>query len=288
MNTYPARKRFGQHFLESAQIIEQIIQAVSPRAGETIVEIGPGRGAITVPLSHTASSLHAIEFDRDLVQLLKRQFAADGNVTIHEADALTFDFASLGTKLRIVGNLPYNISTPLLFHLLRFRNDIVDMHVMLQKEVVERMAALPGSKKYGRLTIMLGCHVDVVPLFDVPADAFSPQPKVTSSVVRILPAANKSFEIRDQGMLESLVKLAFSRRRKTLRNALQGMVDEVDIRAQGLDAGLRPEQLGISDWVALANAISDRATTANRAGADVEYCQPRETAAKDDAQERKQ
>jgi 16S rRNA (adenine1518-N6/adenine1519-N6)-dimethyltransferase len=265
MKLPPARKRFGQHFLVAEQIIEQIVQAIAPQAGETIVEIGPGRGAITTPLAKLASTLHAIEFDRDLVTLLQRQFAASNNVTIHAADALQFDFASLGTGLRIVGNLPYNISTPLLFHLLRYSDSICDMHVMLQKEVVDRIAAQPGNKNFGRLTIMLGCQLEAVPLFDVPADAFSPPPKIVSSVLRLRPHTLPRFEIRDPAQLESLVKLAFSRRRKTLRNALKGMASEGLIAAQGLDSSLRPEQLAIRDWVALANAISGRIAPADRA-----------------------
>jgi 16S rRNA (adenine1518-N6/adenine1519-N6)-dimethyltransferase len=265
MKAYRTRKRFGQHFLISEQIIQQIVQAVSPQPGETIVEIGPGRGAITKPLAQLSSTLHALEFDRDLVPILKRQFPLDGKVTIHEADALNFDYASLGNALRVVGNLPYNISTPLLFHLLRFRKVIVDMHFMLQKEVVDRMAAEPGNRNFGRLTVMLGCQLEVVPLFDVPPAAFSPPPRVTSSVVRMRPIPEPGYDIRDPAVLESLVKLAFSRRRKTLRNALHGMANDDDISAQRLDATLRPEQLAISDWVGLANLISERTSSADRA-----------------------
>jgi 16S rRNA (adenine1518-N6/adenine1519-N6)-dimethyltransferase len=256
MTGHQARKRFGQHFLTSDEIIQQIVHAVSPQQGDTIVEIGPGQGAITTPLAQLATTLHAIEFDRDLVPRLIRRYADNNNVRIHEADALTFDFASLGDRLRIVGNLPYNISTPLLFHLLRFRDSIEDMHFMLQKEVVDRMAAQPGNKSYGRLTIMLGCALEVVPLFDVPREAFSPAPKIVSSVVRMRPIPQPDFRIHDTAAFESLVKLAFSRRRKTLRNALQGMATVADIEAVGLDPTIRPEQVSIANWVALANKIS--------------------------------
>ena len=174
--SHQARKRFGQHFLTSSDVIEQIVSAVAPQQGETIVEIGAGRAAITRPLADSGATLHAIEFDRDLVARLNRQFRDRTNVIIHEADALQFDFATLDDELRIVGNLPYNISTPLLFHLLTFRNIVTDMHFMLQKEVVDRMSAAPGNKDYGRLTIMLGCQLAVVLLFEVTPDAFTPPP----------------------------------------------------------------------------------------------------------------
>ncbi len=263
MIVHQPRKRFGQHFLTSDEVIRQIVDAISPQRGETIIEIGPGQGAITTPLAKLCTTLHAIEFDRDLVPVLIRRFASNNNVTIHEADALEFDFKGLGDNLRIVGNLPYNISTPLLFRLLQFKDAITDMHFMLQKEVVDRMAAQPGGRTYGRLTIMLGCQLDVVPLFEVPPGAFSPPPKVTSSVVRLRPIPKPAFDIHDPTVLEALLKLAFSRRRKTLRNALQGMASAADIGALGLDTSVRPERVAIADWVALANSISDRASRVN-------------------------
>jgi 16S rRNA (adenine1518-N6/adenine1519-N6)-dimethyltransferase len=181
------RKRFGQHFLTAPETIEMIVAAIDPRPGETIVEIGPGQAAITEPLAALASELHAIEFDRDLARVLRTRFATQDNVTIHEADVLAFDFATIGTDLRVVGNLPYNISTPLLFHLLGYRTLITDMHFMLQKEVVDRICARPGSKDFGRLTIMLGCRLEAFSLFDVPPGAFTPPPRVMSSVVRMRP-----------------------------------------------------------------------------------------------------
>lgn len=255
MNHQP-RKRFGQHFLTSPETIEQIVSAIAPRQGETIVEIGPGQAAITSPLAALASKLHAIEFDRDLAAALKTKYADNDHVTIHEADALKFDFSSLGTNLRIVGNLPYNISTPLLFHLLKYKSCIADAHFMLQKEVVNRMCASPGSKSYGRLTVMLGCQMEVVPLFDVPPTAFSPPPKVMSSVVRMRPIPAPGIDVHDTDLLATIVRSAFSRRRKTLRNALRGVVEVADIEAVDIDPGVRPEQVPITDWVALANHIA--------------------------------
>jgi len=256
MKHYP-RKRFAQHFLTSAEIIEQIVSAIAPREGEVIVEIGPGQAAITTPLADLATELHAIEFDRDLAAALTAQYANRAQVTIHEADALKFDYSTLGEKLRIVGNLPYNISTPLLFHLLEYKNCIVDAHFMLQKEVVERMGAAPGSKNFGRLTIMLGCQMEVVPLFDVPPGAFSPPPRVMSSVVRMRPLPPPGYVIDDTELLATIVRAAFSRRRKTLRNALLGVVDVSHIEAADLDPGYRPEQIPIAGWVQLAQIVAE-------------------------------
>ncbi len=256
--SHQARKRFGQHFLTSSDTIEQIVAAISPQEGESIVEIGPGQAAITTPLAVSATTLHAIEFDRDLIAKLKRQFQDRENVFIHEADALQFDFSTLGDSIRVVGNLPYNISTPLLFHLLAFRDIVTDMHFMLQKEVVDRMSATPGNKNYGRLTIMLGCQLEVVPLFDVPPDAFTPPPKVMSSVVRMRPLPSNRFDIQDSQILEQVVKQAFSRRRKTLRNALQGHADEADMESAGLDPRKRPEQIPVDGWINLANLLASR------------------------------
>ena len=254
--SHQARKRFGQHFLTSSDTIEQIVSAIAPQDGETLVEIGPGQAAITAPLAVSATILHAIEFDRNLVAKLKRQFQDRQNVVIHEADALRFDFSSLGNELRVVGNLPYNISTPLLFHLLAFKKNVTDMHFMLQKEVVDRISALPGNKVYGRLTVMLGCQLEVVPIFDVPPDAFTPPPKVMSSVVRMRPLPDGHFDVQDPNKLEQIVRQAFSMRRKTLRNALQGLADAADIEAAGLVPGNRPEQIPVDGWVSLANHLA--------------------------------
>jgi 16S rRNA (adenine1518-N6/adenine1519-N6)-dimethyltransferase len=250
-----ARKRFGQHFLTSSEVIGDIVAAIAPCPGDTIVEIGPGRAAITEPLLQYDIALHAIEFDRDLVAELRTRYAGNERITIHEADALKFDFSSLGDGLRIVGNLPYNISTPLLFHLIACRDNIRDLHFMLQKEVVDRMAADPGGKDYGRLTIMLGSALEVVPLFDVPPGAFSPPPAVTSSVVRMRPLPADHWDIEDIGQLSRIVAAAFSKRRKTLRNALKGLVDENTMRSADVDPSARPEQVSVEAWIRLARHL---------------------------------
>jgi len=258
MSQHRPRKRFGQHFLTDPGVIQAIISAIAPTADDVIVEIGPGPGAITRPLAKKAGHLHVVELDRDLVAALRYEFADTDNVTVHEADALQFDFTALGDRLRIVGNLPYNISTPLLFHLLQQRASIVDMHFMLQKEVVQRMAAAPGSKSYGRLGIMLGCYLDIESLFDVDRLAFEPPPAVTSAIVRLVPQA-QPLPIADEALLSRLVAAAFSKRRKTLRNALKGEVEEDDLLAVGVDPSVRPEQVSIPVWIALGNRIATRA-----------------------------
>jgi 16S rRNA (adenine1518-N6/adenine1519-N6)-dimethyltransferase len=258
MARHRARKRFGQHFLTDPGVIDAIVRAISPAADDSIVEIGPGHGAITEPLARSAAHLHLVELDRDLAARLQRQYRDRENVSVHEADALRFDFATLGHRLRIVGNLPYNISTPLLFHLLRFRERIVDMHFMLQKEVVERMAAQPGSKAYGRLGIMLGCHLHVESLFDVPPEAFDPPPDVNSAVVRLDPLPPGTFAIENEFGLSSLVATAFMQRRKTLRNALKSEANTDDLEAVGIDPGLRPEQVSIEQYVALSNYLHNK------------------------------
>jgi len=255
--SHVARKRFGQHFLTATDVISDIAGAVSAVSDDTLVEIGPGRGAITVPLAETGARLHAIEFDRDLVAPLRERFADYENVTIHEADALKFDYAALGEDLRIVSNLPYNISTPVLFRLIEYKDQIRDMHLMLQKEVVNRMAAEPGNKSYGRLTIMLGCHLQVQPLFDVDPAAFSPPPKVMSTVVALRPFPECPFDISDHGIFSALVTKAFNQRRKTVQNALKGMADKGQLIAAGIDPSSRPEQIPIDRWAALANLLAD-------------------------------
>jgi len=258
MAKHRARKRFGQHFLADPGVVDAIIRAVHPTKEDVIVEIGPGQGAITDALARNAGHLHAIELDRDLVAQLRRQYDGNPNVTVHEADALQFDFSSLGDRIRVVGNLPYNISTPLLFHLLKFRSQILDMHFMLQKEVVARMAAGPGSKAYGRLGIMLGCHLNIESLFDVPPEAFDPPPEVTSAVVRLDPLPPGTFDIHDEARLSTLVTTAFMQRRKTLRNSLKKLVDRPDFEALGIDAGQRPEQVSISDYIRLSNYLRQK------------------------------
>jgi 16S rRNA (adenine1518-N6/adenine1519-N6)-dimethyltransferase len=255
VNAHRPRKRFGQHFLVDPGVIGAIVDAIRPTSQDLIVEIGPGLSAMTRTLARSAGRLHAIELDRDLAARLESEFAGSPSVTIHEADALKFDYLKLGSNLRIVGNLPYNISTPLLFHLLQYRDAIIDMHFMLQKEVVDRMAAEPGSKAYGRLGIMLGCHYDIESLFDVERDAFDPPPEVRSAVVRMRPLPSGTYDIKDEDALSRLVAQAFSQRRKTIRNALRGMVDEETLDYVGIDPGLRPEAIPIADYVQLANTL---------------------------------
>ena len=252
MARHHARKRFGQHFLTDSAIIADIIAAIDPRPGETLVEIGPGPGALTVPLSTIVTELHAIELDRDLLAGLRHQFADSDSVILHEADALKFDFSTIGDRLRIVGNLPYNISTPLLFHLLEQRDVIADMHFMLQKEVVNRICAVPGSKTFGRLTVMLGAYLESIALFDVPPTAFTPPPKVMSAVIRMRPRPGANVERPDR--LAKIVAAAFSKRRKTLRNALANTVNEEQLVACGIDPSARAETIAVSDWIALANS----------------------------------
>ena len=259
MKSHRPRKRFGQHFLTDPGVIDAILQAINPRPGDTIVEIGPGQGAITASLAGKADRLHCIELDRDLAAALRRRFSASKNVTIHDADALRFDFCELGDSLRIVGNLPYNISTPLLFHMIDCCDCIADMHFMLQKEVVDRMTAGPGTKDYGRLGIMLGCHLAVEALFEVGPQCFDPPPAVVSAVVRLTPLGGARPAIDDEKLLGRLVATAFSQRRKTVRNAMKTLLGEDELRALGIDPGLRPESLAIADYVGLANYLSRRA-----------------------------
>jgi 16S rRNA (adenine1518-N6/adenine1519-N6)-dimethyltransferase len=254
--SHTARKRFGQHFLNATDVIGNIVNAVAASKDDTLVEIGPGLGALTVPLAKTGAELHAIEFDRDLAAPLREKFAAFENVTIHECDALKFDFAALGNDLRIVSNLPYNISTPMLFRLIDYKHHIRDLLLMLQREVVNRMAAPPGSKRYGRLSIMLGCHMQVQPLFEVPPQAFSPAPKVESAVVALRPLPDEAFQILDPDGFSRLVAKAFSQRRKTVRNALQGSADVEQLIKAGIDPASRPERIAIRNWVALANSLA--------------------------------
>jgi 16S rRNA (adenine1518-N6/adenine1519-N6)-dimethyltransferase len=241
-----ARKRFGQHFLHDPGIIRRIVDSVAPVPGERLVEVGPGRGALTWGLLARAGHLDVIEIDRDLARLLMTDPRGLGHLTVHVENVLHTDFLSLrgaGAPLRIVGNLPYNISTPLLFRLLEQHAAIGDMHFMLQKEVVDRMAAQPGGKEYGRLTVMLAAYAEVEALFDVGPGAFQPRPKVWSAIVRLRPSQGPRFEIGAEGVLRTLVTAAFSHRRKTLRNGLKTLLTGADIEACGIDPGRRPETL---------------------------------------------
>lgn len=255
-----ARKRFGQHFLHDRGAIGRILDAVAPRVGERLVEIGPGRGALTAGLLERAGALDALEIDRDLAQTLRERFGDRSGLRLHEADALEFDFRALaalrGGPLRLVGNLPYNISTPLLFHLLTQRSALIDLHVMLQKEVVDRIVSRPGGSEYGRLTVMLAPWFDVTRLFDIGPGAFAPPPEVWSSVVRL--------EVREQPAFEPgprfapLVAAAFAQRRKQLRNSLRALLTPAQIEACGIDPAQRPEQLEPAQFAALARAAGER------------------------------
>ncbi|MEP6548701.1 MAG: 16S rRNA (adenine(1518)-N(6)/adenine(1519)-N(6))-dimethyltransferase RsmA [Gammaproteobacteria bacterium] len=251
----PVRKRFGQHFLHDPQVIRRIIDSVAPVAGERIVEVGPGRGALTWGLLERAKRLDVIEIDRDLARLLEADPRAKNGLQVHVENVLDTDFMRLrgaGEPLRVVGNLPYNISTPLLFRLLNQRAAISDMYFMLQKEVVDRMAAQPGTKDYGRLTVMLAAVAEVQGLFDVGPGAFQPRPKVWSAIVRLRPTQSPRFEIGRDGVLRTLVTAAFSHRRKTLRNSLKGLLAAQDIESCGIDPQLRPETLAPAQFGLLA------------------------------------
>ncbi len=260
MAIHRVRKRFGQHFLHDDQVIQRLLIAIDPKPGQHLIEIGPGRGVLTVPLLTAVGELDAVELDRDLVTDLQTRLAGSG-LHLHAADALAFNFAALRTDnrpLRIVGNLPYNISTPLLFPLLAQADDIADMHFMLQKEVVQRMAAAPGGGDYGRLSVMVQTACRVECLFTVAAQAFHPPPKVDSAVVRLVPYIRPPVAIHDQAQFTQLVAQAFSQRRKTLRNSLRGGLDASAIQAAGIDPSARPEILSPEDFAALSNYVSKR------------------------------
>ena len=249
------RKRFGQHFLHDPAVIRRIIDAVAPTSGERVVELGPGRGALTFGLLERAQRLDAIEIDRDLARLLEADPRAQGRLRLHVENMLDTVFALLrgqGEKLRIVGNLPYNVSTPVLFHLLSQRGAIEDMHFMLQKEVVDRMSASPGGKQYGRLTVMLAAYAEVEALFEVGPGAFRPPPRVRSAIVRLRPSTEPRFAIGSDAALRTIATAAFSHRRKTLRNGLKGLLPVEDIDACGIDAQLRPEALAPEQFGRLA------------------------------------
>lgn len=252
-----ARKRFGQNFLHDAGVIHRILRAIHAREGERVLEIGPGQGALTEGLLSSGAQLDVIELDRDLIPILNAKFAAEPRFQLHQGDALKFDFSSLNPErhsLRVVGNLPYNISTPLIFHLLNNAALIRDMHFMLQKEVVDRMAAGPGSKVFGRLSVMLQAYCEVTSLFVVPPGAFRPPPKVDSAVVRLVPRDPATINIRDHKRFAEVVKAAFGQRRKTLRNALNNVVSAEQFAAAGVRPDARAEQLDVAEFIALANA----------------------------------
>jgi len=247
------RKRFGQHFLVDEGVIHAIVNAINPKPDELLVEIGPGLGALTKPLLERVPHLHVVELDRDIIARLKNNYPAE-RLSIHEGDALKFDFGGFGKTIRICGNLPYNISSPLLFHLMNYADSIADMTFMLQKEVVDRMVAEPSTPAYGRLSVMLQRRLHMEWLLDVPPDAFDPPPKVNSAVVRLIPKAPGSYPALDENRFAEVVAAAFSQRRKTLRNTLGKLIGEDAFTAAGINPGLRAENLSVSDFEKLAMA----------------------------------
>lgn len=256
------RKRFGQNFLRDHRIISDILAHAHPQPGERWLEIGPGLGALTKPLLECGVQLDVVELDRDLVVRLQKQFAHYSNLTIHSADALAFDFTALvqpGQKLRVIGNLPYNISTPLMFHLLETTDCVEDMIFMLQKEVVERICAEAGSKKYGRLSVMMQYFCETEWLFDVPPECFDPPPQVTSAIVRLVPHANPPVSIADFAAFSQLVTQAFSQRRKTLRNSLKNLLAAEQIAGLGIDDNLRAESITLEEFAVLSNFATSQA-----------------------------
>lgn len=258
---HQARKRFGQNFLHDQNIIDRIVSAINPRAEDNLVEIGPGLGALTYPVLKTAGQLDVIELDRDIIPHLKAGAENLGELRIHSHDALKFDYSSLvkeGKSLKVFGNLPYNISTPLIFHLLSSSELISDMHFMLQKEVVDRMAAQPDSKQYGRLTIMTQYFCQAIKLFEVPASAFRPAPKVVSAIVRLRPHHVKPYIAEDEKLLNEVVTTAFNYRRKTLRNALKAYLQEDDFSHLAIDSTIRPEQLSIKSFIEISNYLASK------------------------------
>lgn len=257
-----AKKRFGQNFLIDEMVIERIVNSIKPQADDNIIEIGPGLGAITRLLLKHTDSLNVIELDRDVIPKLLFNCRNEGTPIVHEIDVLNFDFTKFRfstasqKKLRVVGNLPYNISTPVLFLLLKHRDDIQDMHFMLQKEVVERIAAQPGNRIYGRLSVMIQTYFKVTPLFLVPSTAFTPPPKVESAILRLIPDNTFSDRVKDHKAYEDLIRQSFSQRRKTLRNNLKKFCDTDQIISAGIDPGKRPEELSLDDFLKLHTHIS--------------------------------
>lgn len=252
------RKRFGQNFLVDRSVIARIVEAIDPQPTDNLVEIGPGLGALTAPLLERVSRLQVIELDRDLAARLRTNYPPE-RLIVYEGDALRFEFSALAAPMRILGNLPYNISTPLLFHMVTCAERSTDLHFMLQREVVERMVAAPSTPEYGRLSVMLQYRFRMQNLLSVPPSAFRPAPKVASAVVRLVPLLRPDVAARDESLFAKTVTRAFSHRRKTLRNALLGLVTEADLEAAGVDPGLRAENLSVAAFVALSNRVSEGA-----------------------------
>lgn len=262
MSTHRARKRFGQHFLHDANIIARLVRTIAPRPGQRLIEIGPGEGVLSAPVLEAAGGLIAIELDRDLAAALPQRLNHPDGLTVIQADVLGVDIGQLagGEPVRIIGNLPYNISTPVLFHLFAQVAEIVDMHFMLQKEVVDRLVAPPGGKQYGRLSVMAGFYCEMTRLFDVPPGAFRPPPKVESSVIRLLPKAISNQDRALLPRLENVTRQAFGQRRKTLRNSLKGLLDEHQLRQAGIDPTARAETLSLDEFKTLAGMLGKRET----------------------------
>lgn len=250
-----AKKRFGQNFLTDQGIITSLINEIAPQPDDLMVEIGPGLGAMTKPLLQKLKHLHVVEVDRDIISWMEKEYANFG-IEIHNADALKFDFASLGPRTRVVGNLPYNISTPILFHLLDNVSHITDMHFMLQKEVVERMVAAPSTPAYGRLSVMLQYRLTMDYLLTVPPESFDPAPKVESAFVRCVPHSSLPYIATDEVLFAQIVTAAFGQRRKTLRNTLKGFLDDDGFNTLAIDSQLRAENLHVADFVRIANYLA--------------------------------
>ena len=246
------RKRFSQNFLIDESVIETIVRAVSPQPEDLMVEVGPGLGALTRPLAAIVRPLHVVEIDRDIVTKLRASFSGE-RLVIHEGDALDYDFGALGPGLRIVGNLPYHISTPLLFRFEAVAQQLRDIHIMLQSEVVERIVAAPASSEYGRLSVMLQYRFDMEKVLDVPASAFEPAPKVESAVIRMIPRGAERTRARDERVFAETVTAAFSQRRKTLRNTLGHLIARADFEALGIDPQARAQTLAVTDFIKIAD-----------------------------------
>ena len=258
--TRPLRKRFGQHLLNNQNTIANIVSVIRPQAKDTLVEIGPGRGAITLPILKLVGSLHAIEIDHDIAKEVTQACNNAGELIIHHGDVLSFDFnqlASTTKPIRLFGNLPYNISTPLLFHLLTFAHLIIDMHFMLQKEVVDRITAKVGDKNYSRLSVMMQTHYKVTSLFDISPDQFTPAPKVTSSFMRLRPSNEFAKQIKNEMIFSKVVETAFQQRRKTIKNSLAKLADEENLINANIQPSQRPQEISIQQYIKLSNLLTD-------------------------------
>lgn len=258
---HQAKKRFGQNFLHNEAIISDIVDAINPEPGENLIEIGPGLGALTEPVVDRAGDISVVELDRDLAHRLRHHPFLAKHLTIHEIDALKFDFGSLSSEdkpLRIFGNLPYNISTPLIFHLLTFKDKVKDMHFMLQKEVVERMAAGENSKTFGRLSIMTQYQCQVIPVMEIGPEAFNPAPKVDSAIVRLIPHKEIKNPVKDLSLLNHVCLTAFNQRRKTIRNSFKKIATAEQLESIGIDPSLRPENLNIDQFINIANFLAEQ------------------------------